>query len=174
MPTATGGYEYFDRTGFKIESLDLSVPRLTANYGAGYQANALGNGSPYPLRAWSLICTALPDDPLWMIFRPDGESQTRLVYFCEFWNRHQVWIDADSGTVVSVNEPFIIQDPVNLKRYYASFLADSISYATLTTKVFTVGIKLVQRRILGASMFPDGSLNETAPVDPDGDNPDHI
>jgi len=146
-------FEELKIDGFgNIVALGWTAPILTADFGGGYQAGAIT--SAYGLHNWTLSASLLPDLPDYLIdYEYDGDeySDPRFTYFFDFIKRH----------ILRGNCPFIIKDSRTGKKFLASF-TDAVAGANfeqITSKIFSGGIALTERRVVGIDFNADGSID---------------
>ena len=135
-----------------ITSIGFQVSLLTADFGGGYQAGAIT--APYALRQWTLASSLIPDlDDYPVSYELDEVTETapRFTYFYDFIQRH----------LLKGNCPFIIRDSRTNKKFLASF-TDAVAGANfeqITAKIFSGGIALTERRVVGIDFNADGSID---------------
>lgn len=131
-------------TGMDIDSVDRAFSVLKAKYGEGYQDGALV-GSAGGLHTWVLSSGALPDDDAYGTISGDN----RFEYY---WNFYQARMAEGNGV-------FIIA--FRGANYHASFVDTHISMERFTDTLFSGGVEIEQRRVVGASYNADGSIDDT-------------
>lgn len=133
-------YEELQTLGNLGATETIGFDRLRSSGGDGYLNSAL-IGSASGLRQWTLKFNALSAKGNKLISTNRG-NLTEADYLWDFYCRHQI-----SGA------PFIVKSPRSHQLYLAEFADESLSYEFLTHKLFTVGVKLAQRRVRGKSVF---------------------
>lgn len=136
--------ETLNTTGFLFTETTLTLSLLTADFGDGYEANAL-TGSPHGVRGWSMKIDVLPDS---YSHAAAVEGDTRAEYLWQFFLRSKA----------AGNQPFWFEDPKDGKFYLAKFADDTLSYSILCAKIYSTGLQLKQRRIRSTAGAPRTGL----------------
>lgn len=131
--------EYFEilrweQIGALFTATSISVALAKADFGDGYGAAAL-IGSNKGLRSWNFKLDALVDGAT----QASLDDQSRPIYVWEFWLRSK-----REG-----NRPFWVEDPKDGLFYLAEFTDDHLDYSILCFKVYSTGLGLSQRRVIG-------------------------
>lgn len=143
MPFLTD-YDELDLTGMEIDTIDFKVERLSADFGAGYRADAVVGGT-FPLWGWQISSDALPDDDS---YNELIEGKSRFAYYSDFILDHTV---GDRGAI------FIID--FRGRKYTAAFAENNFSGVMETYDVFGLsGVKLKYARVRDLKYNADGSV----------------
>jgi hypothetical protein len=145
----TGDYEVLERTGFKVEQLeiDFTSTLATVDFGDGYGRAAI-IGSPEGLRSWSIKIDVLPDTDDYPVDALEHGIQSRATYLWEFFRRQK-----SAG-----NQPCWVEDLRDGKLYLAEFTDHKLSYQVLCGRLYSTGLQLRQRR----------SATQESPIDRGG------
>lgn len=131
-----------DLAGMNVDTVDHSFSLLTANYGDGYQDNALV-GSAGGLLEFGLSAGVLPDDATYGSLIG---GQSRFAYYYDWY----------CARMAEGNPPFFIE--WRDRMYLVSFKETRLSYEVFTSDLFTTGLALRQRRVAGIINNDDGSV----------------
>lgn len=142
-----------DLTGMRLESVEWDGMALRANFGRGFGARALPNGTA-GLHRWSLHSGGV-----WPDFTDHGltiDSVSRFEYYWEFFKTHT------TGTT----DVFIIEWRDQI--YHASFVDTKISVDKFKNMLlYEGGVAIRQRRVAGVTYNDDGSIDEPLPTIPE-------
>jgi hypothetical protein len=135
-------------------SVEVDFAIVEQDLGDGYDQSIL-MGSSAGLRAWNLVYKTLPQTLDGAIMR-GTELESRADYVWDFFVRMKA----------AGNASFELICPKDGKRYLVKFAEHKISYELFMVRLFSSGVRIVQRRDVGVSELPDGSLGSTE--NPDG------
>ena len=127
-------------------STSIAFSIIEQELGDGYDTSIL-TGSSAGLRSWALVMKVLPQTLDGGLFH-GSELQSRADYLWDFFCRHKALGNAS----------FELVCPKDDKRYLVKFADHELSYELFAVRLFSSGVKIVQRREVGVPTLDDGSL----------------
>lgn len=139
----------------QVDSFDWAGSVLRANFGHGYGAFAR-TGNAAGLHYWKLSDGGVLPDRTTADCLPIG-GQSRFDYYYEFFKSH----------TTGSEEIFIIE--FRGKKYHACFVEPKQSFERFTEDLFSGGVDIKQRRVVGYAYYEaDGSIDDNPPSVPTG------